>query len=219
MIPLHFENENFVLAMKPSGYLSVPSRFGDKDSRPVLGKKLEAQLGLRLFPVHRLDFEVSGLILFAKNASAHRAANQWFEQKKVRKVYQALTTGMPPELGKKFEWKSKILRGKKRAYESPVGKPSLTLAEYQGQVRGLDGNQYLLWSLEPVTGRGHQLRFDLARHGFPIVGDVLYGSPICLNNERIQLCAVRAFFPEEALTFGLSQEYEIKPLGFETVAV
>jgi len=191
-IPIHFENENLVVAIKPSGTLSVPSRLGDKEERPVLGKILETQLSCRLFPVHRLDFEVSGLILFAKTQKAHQILNQAFEQKKIKKMYQALTTGIAPELGAKFEWKAKILRGKKRAYESPVGKLSLTLAEYLGKK-----DEYLSWKLQPVTGRSHQLRFDLARHGFPIVGDTLYGSTVKLDEHKIELRAISIEMPED----------------------
>ncbi len=205
MIEIHFQNSDFVLAIKPAGFLSVPSRFAEKDERPVLGRVLEEQLQCRLFPVHRLDFEVGGLILFAKNPNAHRVANQWFEQKKIQKTYQALTTGIAPAEKSKFEWKAQVLRGKKRAYESPVGKNSLTLAEFEG----FDGD-YLLWTLNPVTGRAHQLRFDLSRNGFPIVGDTLYGSTIALAAEGIALQAVKIQFPKEALQFGLQEIYQVE---------
>lgn len=191
-IPIHFENENLVIAIKPAGTLSVPSRLGEKEERPVLGKILETQLNCRLFPVHRLDFEVSGLIIFAKNQKTHQILNQAFEHKKIKKTYLAQTTGVAPEKGAKFEWKAKILRGKKRAYESPVGKPSLTFAEYLGKK-----DEYLSWKLEPVTGRSHQLRFDLARHGYPIVGDTLYGSTVKLDHHVIELRAVSIEMPED----------------------
>jgi tRNA pseudouridine32 synthase/23S rRNA pseudouridine746 synthase len=204
-----FENDFFVIIDKPSGVLSVPGRFGEKDPRPVAGLLLQEQLKIQIFPVHRLDFEVSGLLLFAKTKAAHAAANSWFENKKIKKVYSALTEQiLVPEkpsaisltLGARFEWKSCILRGKKRAYESPHGKPSLTLAEFLGEESFSPSNlkNVLRWRLEPVTGRSHQLRFDLARHGFPILGDALYGSTIELEADKIALSAVEIHFPNEA---------------------
>jgi tRNA pseudouridine32 synthase/23S rRNA pseudouridine746 synthase len=203
MIQIVFENSHFVICDKPAGVLSTPSRMGAEDERNCLGIALQNQLGIQIFPVHRLDFEVSGLVMYAKNADAHRKSNAWFENKSVSKTYRALTTSqdfshIPANVknprqkfqvdpGQKFEWKSRILRGKRRAFESPEGKPSLTLAEYLG----VNDQGYWQWDLQPVTGRSHQLRFDLSRHGFPIVGDTLYGSKIEWNGK--DSIALRAF--------------------------
>jgi len=174
-----FQNEFFVAVEKESGWLTTPARFGEKDSRPVLGLELQSQLKRQVFPVHRLDFEVSGLVLFALDAKAHSQANTLFESKQVQKTYHALTenrNAIPPDVNQTFEWKARILRGKKRAFESPHGKPSLTVAEYLGNSDWPEFGAGLSWELRPVTGRSHQLRFDLSRHGFPIAGDILYGA-------------------------------------------
>ena len=61
-----FQNDAVVVVDKPAGVLTVPGRFGDDESGPALGRQLEQQLGQRLWPVHRLDREVSGLVLFAR---------------------------------------------------------------------------------------------------------------------------------------------------------
>jgi tRNA pseudouridine32 synthase / 23S rRNA pseudouridine746 synthase len=196
-----FQNDFFVAVDKPSGWLTTPARFGDKDPRPVLGLELQKELKLQIFPVHRLDFEVSGLVLYALNAKAHSQANTLFESKQVQKTYQALTENKnptAPDTGREFEWKSRILRGKKRAFESPHGKPSLTRATCLG-TRGLGGfGAGLGWELRPLTGRSHQLRFDLFRHGFSIKGDVLYGAqdPVRHQNE-IALRSIRIQFQDQ----------------------
>jgi tRNA pseudouridine32 synthase/23S rRNA pseudouridine746 synthase len=203
MIQIVFENSHFVICDKPAGVLSTPSRMGAEDERNCLGLALQKQLGVQIYPVHRLDFEVSGLVMYAKTADAHRKANAWFEHKQVSKTYRALTTAQDfshipanvknsrekfnVSVGQKFEWKSRILRGKRRAFESPEGKDSLTLSEYLGT----NAQGYLQWDLQPVTGRSHQLRFDLSRHGFPIVGDALYGSKIKYDGENS--IALRAY--------------------------
>jgi tRNA pseudouridine32 synthase/23S rRNA pseudouridine746 synthase len=167
-----FENDHLVLLNKPAGVLTVPSRIGENDSRPCLGTFLQEVKQTQIFPVHRLDVEVSGLVLYAKTALAHKTSNLWFEHKLIHKTYAAYTEGEPNlAVGVQVEWKCKLLRGKKRAYESPVGKDSLTLATFLGKKE-----KGLLWDLSPVTGRSHQLRYELYRHGFPIVGDNLYNS-------------------------------------------
>ncbi len=174
-----FQNEFFAAVEKEAGWLTTPARFGDQDPRPVLGLELQSLLGRQVFPVHRLDFEVSGLVLFALDARAHSQANTLFESKQVQKTYHALTenkNAIDPELNQVFEWKARILRGKKRAFESPHGKPSLTIAQHLGRGEWPEFGAGLLWELRPVTGRSHQLRFDLSRNGYPIVGDILYGA-------------------------------------------
>jgi tRNA pseudouridine32 synthase/23S rRNA pseudouridine746 synthase len=183
-------------------------------------------LGVQIFPVHRLDFVVSGLVLFAKTAEAHRVANGWFEQHRVQKTYRAWTqqqsfAHIPADVpnprraialheGDRFDWHGRIQRGKRRAFESPRGQPSHTIAVYLGPH---PHNRFLQWDLQAVTGRPHQLRFDLSRHGFPIVGDALYGSNVEFGVDRIALLAYRLDFSAitEGDRFGLPERIEIAP--------
>lgn len=182
-----FDNPHFIIVDKSANVLSVPSRMGVDEKRPILGLILEQDLKITLYPVHRLDFEVQGLIMFAKTPAAQRAANGWFEKKIVEKIYCAITTSNSEfSVGEHFEWKCRLLRGKKRAYESAHGKESVTLAH----LLKIDDSGYFHWELRPVTGRSHQLRFELFRHGMPIVGDVLYGNDEKFKEEGI---ALRAF--------------------------
>lgn len=184
----------FVAVDKPAGWLSVPGRLGGEDPRPVVGRVLEEQLAQRVWPVHRLDLEVSGLIVFALSAQAHKAASQWFEGRSVRKLYQALSAGEAP--GSKNPgvelWTSNLVRGKKRSFEAPHGKRAETRAQCLGSKLDRAGRAGLGWELEPLTGRSHQLRFEMARHGFPILGDGLYGAKDAWGDEgAIALRAVR----------------------------
>lgn len=206
MIEIIFQNEFFVICDKKSGVLSTPSRFEERDERYCLGTDLQKFLNQQIYPVHRLDYEVSGLVMYAKTQDAHRAANSWFENKKIKKVYRALTAAqdfshIPAQVqnsrekielqpDQKMEWKSRIFRGKKRSFESPQGKDSLTLAEYLGANPG----GFLMWDLYPVTGRSHQLRFELSRHGFPIIGDRLYGSKVPWRENSIALRSYKIDF-------------------------
>jgi tRNA pseudouridine32 synthase/23S rRNA pseudouridine746 synthase len=181
-----FQNEHFVVVDKAADVLSVPSRMGEDEARPVLGLILEKDLGKTIYPVHRLDYEVQGLIMYAFTPAAHKAGNVWFEQKIVSKKYSALTASAASnefQTGVPLEWKCRLLRGKKRAYESPHGKDSLTIAT----LVSIDSSGYFHWELSPVTGRSHQLRYELFRHGMPIVGDQLYGSELKFNQEGIAL--------------------------------
>ncbi len=179
-----FENENWLVVVKSSGWLTTPARDKD-DSRPCLGRELQKEVGQQIFPIHRLDFEVSGLVLFAKSAEAHRLGQKWFEHGEIIKTYRARTIAGVASLPTDWvEWRSKLLRGKRRAYVSPTGKVSVTRARVTEKH-----TDFLVWELQPLTGRPHQLRVELALHHAPILGDELYGGPPGEPN-RIELTAV-----------------------------
>lgn len=211
IIKVIFENNDFIACDKPAGVLSVPDRH--KSDRPCLGLELQKQKNIQIFPVHRLDLEVSGLILFAKNSRGHKASQDWFSKKLLQKKYKALTLDQnfshwPDNVaaareklelkeGSEFNWKMKILRGKRRSFESAHGDASETKAIYQGKRA-----EFNEWDMYPITGRAHQLRLELSRHGFPIVGDQLYGSKITLDSSQwpfgpLALRAVEITFNEQ----------------------
>jgi len=211
-----FTSESFVAIDKPAGMLSVPARMAD-DPRPCAGLLLQEQLGSRIFPVHRLDFEVSGILLFAVTQAAHRAANQWFENHEVRKSYEAWTEVDPGGRQNMYEtdtqWESLLVRGKKRAFEADYGKLAKTIARWTGETTW-NGEPALTWRLQPLTGRSHQLRYELNKHGFPILGDSLYGATQDFLPQEIALRAVAISFPDVASKkFGLPAELSAGPLS------
>ena len=194
-ISIVFQNSNFAVVHKPVGTLSVPSRMGLKDPRPVAGLWLQDFLTQKIYPVHRLDEDVSGLLLFALTAEAASAGNKWFESHKIVKTYEAISIPVTEEDRKRWEqvqtWECRLMRGKRRAYEASFGKPSVTKSKLVGATN--DGRS--IWHLQPITGRAHQLRYEMSRHGFPIDGDHLYGAKdSAKNTPGIDLCAFHLNF-------------------------
>jgi tRNA pseudouridine32 synthase / 23S rRNA pseudouridine746 synthase len=201
---------------------------GAADPRPCFGRELERALGVRLWPVHRLDFEVSGLVLFCKSAEAHRTASTAFEGRRVHKVYQALTEGaeLIAELPALFDWHSRLVRGKRRSFEAPHGAPARTHARAVARVRPSEASAALGaidpadrdlvgFVLEPETGRPHQLRVHLARAGFAIAGDTLYGARTLLAApSTIALRSVALTFTtdEDRAALGLPDELRVPGL-------
>lgn len=200
MIQIVWQNKHLVVCDKPALMLSVPSR-DLNDPRPCLGLELQRHLGQRIYPVHRLDFEVSGLIIFARDERSHREAQSWFSQKLIQKKYIATSSEqnfahwpnhiqterqvIPSQVGLEFVWKTQMYKGKKRAFESSNGEWAETKAKIVGfekmsdvKINIKEERVFLKWELYPITGKSHQLRFELSRRGFPIVGDRLYGSQL-----------------------------------------
>jgi tRNA pseudouridine32 synthase / 23S rRNA pseudouridine746 synthase len=197
-----FEDSDLIAVLKPAGWLSVPSSKGKLDPRSIVGIELQSELQTQIFPLHRLDCEVSGVLAFAKNAQTQSKLLQQWESGRVKKKYRALSSlqnfsPWPDHIeGKVIEnyqesqgelkpWKSLLVAGKRRAFVAPHGAKSLTnwkIIKFH--------NEYIEWELEPMTGRRHQLRVEMSRRGFPIWGDRLYGSSYRSPENQIALHAV-----------------------------
>ncbi len=199
-VPLVFSNDQLVVLDKPAFCLSVLDRVG---SGRELGRKTIFDLtGVKpgeWLSVHRLDYEVSGLLVLAKNRESHKLLSVAFETRSVVKTYHALTEGSVPEIDT-FEWESKLVRGKKRTFEAPHGKVATTRARFNGK----DPKGSLQWEIEPLTGRSHQIRFHLAKAGYPILGDKKYASKLSYEFEGIALRAVKLGFNDAKLLDALS---------------
>ena len=247
-------DDNLIVLDKPAGWLSVPSRLGTKDPRPCVGTSLQENLrtlgmrGRQVWPVHRLDYEVSGILIFALNRDIHRTLCQMFEHRLVRKTYEAWalqrtsedlfpknsTTTVSqqlefdPKIHHWYTWQSMIVRGKKRSFEAPHGQPATTRALWQARLlfpRRKNLTQELQqWFLIPETGRSHQLRFEMFKHGLPLVGDTLYGGIPWFQQsnlsqpDTIALRCVRIEFEEIPLADPSRSALAIQPRSSPTVS-
>jgi RluA family pseudouridine synthase len=160
-----YEDPRLVVVDKPAGQLVIPGR-GPQEG-PCLREAVEAVAGKRVFVVHRLDRDTSGLVVFAKDELAHRMLSKRFESREVRKTYLALVRGTPPDV---FEADARIHRfGSGRMGADPRGKPARTRFKTIERFAGA-----ALVEAEPLTGRQHQIRVHLYSLGHPVLGDSLY---------------------------------------------
>lgn len=169
MIPILYQDDDCVAVMKPCGVAAIPERAEDEACLSVL---LGRQLGRRVFPVHRLDKEVSGVILYALTASAHRFLNTAFERREVHKTYLAVVHGAVATDRGFIRRPLREFGSGRMGVDDANGKPSETRYEV---VRR--SGRFSLVRLHPLTGRRHQLRVHLYSIGHPIAGDGRYGDP------------------------------------------
>ncbi len=186
-----FENPDFLAADKPEGLASIPER---NLAVPSLVRALEAERGQKLFVVHRLDKEASGVILFAKDAAAHKRLNDLFAERKVSKTYLLLVHGIVPgELGRINKPIRQFGSGR-RGIDDARGKESISEFRVRERFSG-----FTLLEAHPLTGRRHQLRVHLYSAGHPVAGDRLYGDRALQQQfPRLMLHACRLELPAPA---------------------
>lgn len=177
-IPIVYENDEILIINKPVG-LSVQGGEGIVSSVDTV---LPTQLGYKVFLVHRLDKETSGLMVVAKTS---KAAGKWtnlINQHNVQKEYVALCGGVPKKKSGVFT-DSVVQKGREQnAFTEYKLLQSFTIKENNSSdsenkidIQGLENKSFSLFSLKLGTGRMHQIRIHLSKAGLPIFADDKYG--------------------------------------------
>lgn len=168
-IELIFEDEALLLVNKPPDLLTIPDRFDAE--KPNLYQILSAQAADKIYVVHRLDRETSGILCFAKTEEAHRLLSQQFAERTVDKFYLALVEGRPnPSEGVIDQpiGPHPAQPGKMTVIRS--GKPAIT------EYRTIEVfKAFALVEADIKTGRTHQIRVHFKFIGHPLAVDPLYG--------------------------------------------
>ena len=167
-----FADEHLVVVDKPH---FLPMTPGGRYVQETLLTRLKRSFGeATLTPIHRLDRETAGVVIFSRRADSRGAYQSLFQKRSVRKTYEALAAPMPGRAFP-FTYRSRMVEGGSffLMQEEP-GEPN---AETLVDVIGVQGEQ-VLYRLQPHTGRKHQLRVHMAALGAPILNDTFY--PVAL---------------------------------------
>ena len=150
---------------KPAGVLTVPGRGVEAPALSALVREIAPDA----LPVHRLDRDTSGVVLFAATRDAHRALNAAFESRRAEKTYLALARGDLATPQRVELALAETRGGRMRAVERG-GLPARTDVTPSDRF-----GAYTLCTCIPKTGRMHQIRVHLAAIGHPVLGDPVYG--------------------------------------------
>ncbi|MBR2416105.1 MAG: RNA pseudouridine synthase [Bacteroidaceae bacterium] len=185
-IKVVYEDDSLIVVDKPHGVLSVPGIVGGSSVQDWLRSTYKSN---DIFVVHRLDMATSGLLVAARSMDVFKAMQGLFASREVEKRYVALLNGVPQQCEGEItlplmpDYDHRPCQ--KVSFEE--GKPAKTIFKLLRNVQ-CGSSECALMSLQPVTGRTHQLRVHCAHHlglNVPIVGDAFYGA----TAERLMLHA------------------------------
>lgn len=165
--PVIFEDDDIAAVDKPENLASIPTRAAGETSVLSL---LALCYPHKLFVVHRLDKEVSGVMLFAKNAPAHKSLNAQFLNRSIKKTYLLVAHGVIDKNHGTIDKPVRQFGSGRMGVDEVKGKRSIT----EFSVVKRSGNFSFVRAF-PRTGRRHQLRVHFYSIGHPIAGDRRYG--------------------------------------------
>ncbi|MDO8704163.1 MAG: pseudouridine synthase, partial [Sulfuricaulis sp.] len=164
-----FQDDELLVACKPHFLPVIP---GGRYVEECLLNRLRRRTAIaELAPLHRLDRETAGIVIFSVNPNTRGLYHELFMQGKVEKTYHALAEVNRPPRETQWTVENRIVRGEPRFRMKTV--PGVVNSCSHIQLREVKGKRGL-FSLQPVTGKTHQLRLHMSGLGFRIVNDRVY---------------------------------------------
>lgn len=197
-----FEDNHVLVVNKPAGLLVHGDETGDVTladlAKEYIKHKYNKPGNVFVGVVHRLDRPVSGVVLMAKTSKALTRLNELFRSKKTKKTYWAVVQNKPQnEQGNLVHW---LIKDSSKNVTKAYTKENAAGARSELNYKLLSTHQgkYLL-EVNPITGRPHQIRVQLASMKCPILGDLKYGAAQPLPDKSIALHARQLQFEHPTL--------------------
>ena len=158
-----YSDKDIAVCVKPVGL----------DSEHGLPEALTQALGGEIFPIHRLDKNVGGVMVFARSKFAAAQLSKAVQEGAMVKEYVAMVHGTPPKEG---DWTDLLFKDSSKNKVFVVKKERRGVKKARLEFTRLTEGETSLVRIRLHTGRSHQIRVQFSSRGFPLVGDHMYGS-------------------------------------------
>ena len=158
-----FSNKDIAVVLKPVGL----------DSEQEVPAAIINALGGEVFPIHRLDKNVGGCMVYARSKKAASALSRAVQEGQMQKEYVALVHGVPPERG---DWQDLLWKDSSKNKVFVVQRQRKGVKDARLEFTRLSCADPSLVRILLHTGRSHQIRVQFASRGYPLVGDHKYGA-------------------------------------------
>lgn len=194
---LLYSDPELAVAVKPVGVSS-------EDGPGGMPQLLRQTLGGEIFPVHRLDLNVGGVMVYARTKKAAAALSKAVQEGTMVKEYRAMVHGTPPENGL---WTDLLFKDSRKNKAFVVKKERKGVKKAVLEFSRLTDADPALVHIRLHTGRSHQIRVQFASRGYPLVGDHKYGARDEETAPRLFSCRVSFPWKGESLTFSAFPEW------------
>jgi 23S rRNA pseudouridine1911/1915/1917 synthase len=172
-----FSDANIAVCVKPVGV----------DSEHGLPQALQERLGGEIFPIHRLDQNVGGVMVFARTKAAAAQLSRAVQEGSMVKEYIAMVHGIPERKG---DWTDFLFKDSRKNKVFVVKKERKGVKMARLEYVQLTEADPALVRIRLYTGRSHQIRVQFSSRGFPLVGDHKYGARDELTAPRLFSCRI-----------------------------
>ena len=164
--------------------------------------ELPQALGGEIYPIHRLDKNVGGVMVYAKKKTSAAALSKAVQEGTMVKEYVAMVHGTPPEAG---DWEDLLWKDSAKNKVFVVKRERRGVKKARLEFKRLREDETSLVRIRLHTGRSHQIRVQFSSRGFPLVGDHKYGSRDEKTTPMLFSCCLR--FPHK----GTLRQFEALP--------
>ena len=181
-------DKNIAVCVKPVGL----------DSEAEVPAALKEQLGGEIFPIHRLDKNVGGVMVYARTKQAAAILSKAVQEGTMVKEYVALVHGTPPERG---DWEDLLWKDSKKNKVFVVKRMRGGVKKARLEFKRLTEGETSLVHVRLHTGRSHQIRVQFSSRGYPLVGDHKYGSRDQRAEPMLFSCRISFPYKGETMVF------------------
>lgn len=192
---LLYSDREIVICIKPVGL----------DSEVQVPAALKEQLGGEIFPIHRLDKNVGGVMVFARTKGAAAALSKAVQEGSMVKEYRCLVHGTPPETG---DWEDLLWKDSSKNKVFVVKRERKGVKPARLEFTRLSAGEESLIHVRLHTGRSHQIRVQFASRGFPLVGDHKYGAKDQANAPMLFSCRITFPWKGKTVTYEAFPEWD-----------